>query len=432
MESKNSAIKMMSRHLYLYKGKLLIISFINILLIILSVFNYYLFHSVAEIVSFSIAYAIFMFSINSHKINKFNFFIILGIGYMSVAIVDLLHTFTYNNLNNFLNEPYDVDIKFYIAARFIEVGTFLLASISLYNKKIKPNFYILSFVYLIITIFLIMDILYLEILIPNLLIKGIGLTKAKVYIEYMVILGLFISLLLIYKSRDMSHAIFSFIILALILKLFSEFFFSLYITSNDIFNVIGNLLKVFSTYLIYIGIVENGINKPFETLQRDLIKADSSNKENENQRKYLEKIMIQNEDCYDLIINNSNSCITIVKNYKIIYANTTVAKAVKANDVSDLIGRSVWDFIHTDLDKVELTGKIKENKNSSKFFDIDVKNFNGDKLKFEYSLNDIMYKGSRAYLVVLRNINHREKIKLLENDLIESEERLIQSKELNK
>ncbi len=434
MESKNFPVKMINRHLYLYKEKILIIiSFIIILLIILYIFNYYLFHSVAEIVSFSIAYAIFMFSINSHKITKFNFFIILGIGYMFVAIFDLLHTFTYNNLNNFLNEPYDIDIKFYIAARFIEVGTFLSASITLYNKKIKPNFHIIiSFVYLIITIFLIMDILYLEILMPNLFIEGIGLTKAKVYIEYMVILGLFISLLLIYKSRDMSHAIFSFIILALILKILSEVFFTLYITPSDIFNIIGHLLKVSSTYLIYIGIVENGINKPFETLQRDLMKADSSNKENEIQRKYLEKIMIQNEECYDLIINNSNSCITIVKNYKIIYANTTAAKAVKINDVSDLIGRSVWDFIHTDLDKVELTGKIKENKNSSKFFDIDVKNFNGDKLKFEYSLNDIIYKGSRAYLVVLRNINHREKIKLLENDLSVSEEKLSQSEELNR
>jgi PAS domain S-box-containing protein len=245
--------------------------------------------------------------------------------------------------------------------------------------------------------------------------------------------GFLISFLLIYKARNkINHTIFIFLAAALILKIISEFLFTLYCNVTDIFILIGHLLKVGSSYFIYNGILENGIHRPFDILNYNLRIADNKCKEKELQRKYLEEIVIQNEYCYDLIIDNSSNCISIIKDEKIVYANKTTVNTFKAKCNSDLIGRSIWEFIQTCIEHKEYLIKLKENTNSFKFVEIVLKDLSGNILKFEYSLNNITYRGKRAYLVVLRNISHREEIKQLKNVLNESEVKLSQSNELNR
>lgn len=424
-------IKLIKHHFNIYKKRLLILCSIIALLIFFSFNNFYLFHSAAEIISCAIAYAIFLFSVNTFKISKNSFVNLLGIGYLFIAIIDLLHTFSYGNLVIFTNEPYDADTKFWIAARIIEMGTFLIASVSLYKKEYKPNYYPIFFVYVLITVVLIIDILYKGSIVPVLIIDG-GITKVKIYAEFIIIFGFFISYLLIREYRNTNHSIFSFLILSIMFKIMSEMFFTKYISLTDHFNLIGHLFKVCSYYLIYVGIIENGIYRPFEILTINLINANCKSQENEIKRKYLEEIINQNEHCYDLIIENSCVCILIVKDYKIIYANATAVNTVGASDIIDILNRSIWDFICVNGEAKLLESKLKENINSRKFFKLNLKSLNGNKLKFECSLNDITYRGNNAYLVVLRDITHKEEIQMLQNNLNESEEKLGQSIELNK
>lgn len=425
--------KLIKAHIFFLKKQVLTISAVIILLILLSLINFYLFHSVAEVFSCAIAYSIFMFSINTYKISKNKFFVLLGIGYVFVAVLDMLHTFSYGDVVVFINESYDADTKFWIAARIVEVYTFLIASASLYKKNIKPNTYYIFFVYFAVTAILVLDILYLKILIPTLRIDGIGMTKHKIYLEYTIMFGFFISFLLIYRARNkINHTIFIFLAAALILKILSEFLFTLYCNATDIFILIGHLLKVGSSYFIYTGILENGIRMPFDILNYNLRIADSKCREKELQRKYLEEIIIQNEYCYDLIIDNASNCIFIIKDETVVYTNKTTVNTFKAKCNFDLIGRSIWEFIQTDIEHEEYLIKLKENTNSSKFAEIVLKDLDGNIIKFEYSLNNITYRAKRAYLVVLRNISHREEIKLLKNVITESEVKLSQSNELNR
>lgn len=432
MESESNIYKTKIHELF-SKKQILTISAIIILLTFLSLSNYYLFHSVAEVFSCAIAYTIFMFSINTYKISKNNFFIILGIGYLFSAVMDMLHTFSYGDIIIFINESYDADTKFWIAARIIEAWTFFIASALLHKNNIRCNYYYIFFGYFVITAIMIIDVLYLNTIIPTLRIDGFGITKYKIYLEYVLISVFFISLLLTYKARNkLNHAIFSFLILALILKIISELFFTMYFNITDCFNLIGHLLKVCSSYFIYIGILENGINRPFDILNNNLRDADNKFREKELQRKYLEEIIIQNEHCYDLIIDNSSNCIFIINDEKIAYANKTMLDTIKAENQCDLIGRSIWEFIQTDSEHEAYLIKLKENINNTKFVVIDLIGLDGSKLKFEYSLNNITYRGKHAYLVVLRNISQREEIKSLKNDLNKSEKKLSQSKELNR
>lgn len=168
-------------------------------------------------------------------------------------------------------------------------------------------------------------------------------------------------------------------------------------------------------------------------LNYNLREASNKYKEKEEQRRYLEEVIIQNEYCYDLIIDNSCNCIFITRNEKIIYANATAVNTFGTSKSSSIIGKNTREIICTDANIDKILEKFKENINSSKFIEIlELKDFDGSKLKFEYSVNNIIYRGSPAYLIVLKNISQKEEIKLLKNDLIESEEKLDRLNELNK
>ncbi|MGA9294854.1 MAG: MASE3 domain-containing protein, partial [Ignavibacteriaceae bacterium] len=77
----------------------LIIIFITLILYLISIENYLLFHSLAESFSIIISCAIFMVIWNSRRYIDNNFFIIIGIALLFVSFLDLIHTFSYKGIN---------------------------------------------------------------------------------------------------------------------------------------------------------------------------------------------------------------------------------------------------------------------------------------------------------------------------------------------
>lgn len=91
------------------KSKLINIIFILLILIALnitSIFNYLLFHSLAEIFSICIAFTIFLLTWNSKQFLKNNFLIVMGIAYLFIGFLDLLHTLSYKGMNIFTDYDY--------------------------------------------------------------------------------------------------------------------------------------------------------------------------------------------------------------------------------------------------------------------------------------------------------------------------------------
>ena len=123
-------------------------------LFLLEYVDYYMFHSAAEAFSCIIAGGIFVITLNTYNISKNNFFLFLGIGYVFILLLDLFHTFSYGELVILPNEVYDMDTKFWLVARGIELITILFSSVFLFKKDIKPNFYLIFFAYFVIVNFL--------------------------------------------------------------------------------------------------------------------------------------------------------------------------------------------------------------------------------------------------------------------------------------
>jgi signal transduction histidine kinase len=399
---------------------------------LLSNVNYYVFHSFAETFSCFIAMGILIVSIHTNRISKNSFFMFLGIGYVFILILDLFHTYSYGDLMMLSNEVYDMETKFWIVSRGVELMTLLISFVFLFKKDIRTSNYLIFMGYFIFVGFIIYDIVYLQRFVPVLRTPESGITNTKIFAEYVIAFGFSICCLIVFLARkNMDRSLFVMIETALVCKVISELFFTLYGDITDIYNILGHLFKVGSYYFTYMGIIVNGLKRPYEMINFNLNEADAAIREKEKQRKCMEEIIMHNDQCYDWIIENSGNGIVILRDNKIIYANITAANILGASNLIDIVGLDQKQFL-----KDNYKNEILKNYDSSDIFngfaELEIINLKNETVDIEFSSDNISYRGKPARLIILKDLGLKKEIKLLKNDLIENEEQLFRSNEHNK
>lgn len=400
-------------------------------LVMLRNVNYYVFHSLAETFSCFIAMGILIVSIHTNRISKNSFFMFLGIGYVFILIMDLFHTYSYGDLMMLSNDVYDMDTKFWIVSRGIELVTLLISFVFLFKKDVRTNNYVIFIVYFVFAGFIIYDIVYLQLFIPVMRTPEDGITNAKIYAEYIIAFGFFICCLIVFLARkNMDRSLFVMIEAALVCKVISELFFTLYGDVTDIYNMLGHIFKVGSYYFTYMGIIVNGLERPFEMININLNMDDAAVIEKEKQKKCMEDIIMHNDQCYEWIIENSGNGIVILRDNKIIYANITAAKILGASSLTDILGIDQKEFLKNNYEDDII--KVYDFNNEFGFKEIEITNLKNECVDIEFSSENISYRGKPARLVILKDLGLKNEIELLKNDLIENEEQLLKSNEHNK
>lgn len=245
----------------------LIWSFIFLGLYLTTLYNYLLFHSLAELFSIVIACGIFVIAWNSRHFHENNYLLFIGIAYLFVGAIDLLHTLAYKGMGVFRGYETNLPTQLWIAGRFVESLSLLIAPLFL-KRRLIPNYVIST--YSLVTTLLLISIFYWEIF-PVCFIEGVGLTPFKKISEYLISFILFVSIILLYKNqREFDKDVFRWIAWSIGLTIISELFFTLYIHAYGLSNLIGHYLKILSFYFIYKAIIETGISKPFHLLFRNL------------------------------------------------------------------------------------------------------------------------------------------------------------------
>jgi len=161
----------------------------------------------------------------------------------------------------------------------------------------------------------------------------------------------------------------------------------------------------------------------------NLYNADNDIKEKERQRKYVEEIISQNEQCYGWIIDNSSNGIVIARNSHIIYANATALKMVGAKDIYDVSGKEIKEFL---FDNSVNFDEIKKISNSLKFNELKLLKLNKETIDVEYSINSVTYRGTPAYLILLKDMSLNIEINNLKYNLMKNKVELNKSNEYNK
>ena len=230
-------------------------------------YDYLLFHSLAEIFSIVVACGIFMIAWNSRKFLNNNYLLFVGIGYLFVGGVDLLHTLAYKGMGVFQGYGANLATQLWIAARYIESFSLLIAPLFL-GRKLRSGSVLSGYFFVLVV--LLTSIFYWHIF-PNCFVEGIGLTPFKKRSEYVICLILMISVvLLIRKKKEFDKVVLRLLVASIFLTIASELAFTFYISVYGISNLLGHFCKIISFYLIYKAIIQTGLTKPFDLLFRNL------------------------------------------------------------------------------------------------------------------------------------------------------------------
>ncbi len=239
-----------------------------------STHSYLLFHSLVELYRVAVAGAMFAVAWNSRRFSRNGYLTCIGIAYLFVATLDLLHTLAYRGMGVFPGSDANLATQLWIAARGMESVSLLLWPVFLV-RRVRPWPTLL--VYLAVTALLLIAIFPLHVF-PICYVEGHahpglppGLTPFKVAAEYVICALLLASLAGLWAVRErVSRRVLPLLIAAIVTSVLSELAFTHYVSVYGDFNMLGHLLKTASFFLIYKATVEDTLKYPYEALFRDL------------------------------------------------------------------------------------------------------------------------------------------------------------------
>jgi len=238
-----------------------------------SLYSYLLFHSLSEIFSIVVACGIFMIAWNSRQFLDNNYLLFIGIAYLFVGGVDLLHTLAYKGMGVFQGYGANLATQLWISARYIESFSLLIAPLVL-GRTLKSSFVLMGYFFLVVI--LLVSIFHWRIF-PDCFLEGIGLTPFKKISEYIICLILLISVaLLVSKQKEFDRVVLKLLVASIFLTIIAELAFTFYISVYGISNLLGHFCKIISFYLIYKAIIETGLTKPYGLLFRNLKQSEEA------------------------------------------------------------------------------------------------------------------------------------------------------------
>jgi signal transduction histidine kinase len=257
MESRFSIIR---ENILLLAGTLVLLA-----LYVISLDNYLLFHSFAEAFSLIVTSAIFMFSWNARRYLDNNYLLFIGIAFLFVACIDLLHMLAYQGMGVFSDYGTNLPTQLWVAGRLMQSLTLFIAPFFL-GKKFKSQYVFIT--YAIITGLLLGSIFYWGVF-PVSYVEGIGLTFFKRFSEYVIALIYLGATILLYQKREeFAPNVFRLLMGSMITAIIAELFFSSYVSVYSHANLIGHIFRIISFYLIYKAVIQTGLIKPYDILLR--------------------------------------------------------------------------------------------------------------------------------------------------------------------
>lgn len=237
------------------------------LLYALSLRSYLLFHSAAEFFSIAVAFAIFLIAWNCRKFSSNNYLTFIGVAFLFIGSLDLVHTLAYKGMGVFKGYETDLATQLWIGGRYLHGVSFVLAAM-LMRRRLPIE--VLFWGFLAVTGLILLSIFHWGNF-PVCFVEGEGLTPFK-KISELIISGLFLLAigLLWFRREHFSRPVLGFITAGLVLSVVSEILFVLYDSPYGPANKAGHFLKLVAFFVIYKALVEAQLLDPYGTLFREL------------------------------------------------------------------------------------------------------------------------------------------------------------------
>jgi PAS domain S-box-containing protein len=312
--------------------------------------SYLLFHSLTEIFSVVVAFGIFVLTWNSRRFIDNSYILFLGIAYLFIGTIDLVHTLAYEGMGVFPGYDSNLATQLWIAVRYLQSVSFLVAPL-LIGRKLRTPFVFLG--YMVVTSLLFVSIFYWDNF-PVCYVDGVGLTLFKRISEYVISLIFLASILLLYRRRrEFDTSVFRFLVASIGVTICSELAFTLYTGPYTLPNMVGHLLKIVSVYLMYRAIIWTGLAKPYSLLFRNL--------------KRSEEALQESEANYRMLVESSpDGIISVNDKVRIIDCNEGVCQLLgysreelKGKDFRELLASALPDKLSFYYDQLAQKGLVE-------------------------------------------------------------------------
>jgi PAS domain S-box-containing protein len=289
--------------------------------------HFLLFHTLAEFISIVIAGSIFVLAWNTRRFTDDSFLLVLGVAYLAVGAIDLVHALAYKGMGIFVGYDADLPTQLWIAGRYLQSVSMLLACAAL-RHRVRSG--VVVFGYAAATGLLLA--LIFRGAFPECFIEGRGLTQFKVVSEY-VICVLFVCgiICLLRKGALLDATVLRYVIASIAFTIASELAFTLYVDVYGVTNLAGHLLKLVAFYLIYKAIIKGGLARPYSLLFRDL--------------KQSEEDLRRERDFVSAILATAGALILVVDGEGRVVEFNQACQRLTGYSSEEARGRFYWDLV---------------------------------------------------------------------------------------
>ncbi|SLM32461.1 Integral membrane sensor hybrid histidine kinase (fragment) [Desulfamplus magnetovallimortis] len=229
----------------------------GLLLYMLRLHSFLLFHTFVELVGVGVALGIFFITWNARDNIDNHFFLFVGICHFFIAIISLLHTLAYKGMNIFHGFDANLPTQLWIMGGYLQCSSFAAAQF-FFNKKVNPH----ALFYTGLLMIIVITAMAFEGWFPDCYIEGQGLTIFKKLSELVICLTLIASIIPIRRTKLLTDSLKTTLTAALIVNSLSRLAFILYVGVYDISNLLGHVCYLVYVYFIYRLIIEESMTKP--------------------------------------------------------------------------------------------------------------------------------------------------------------------------
>jgi PAS domain S-box-containing protein len=307
-------------------------------LYLVSLQNYLLFHGLAEVFSIVIAFSIFIIAWNARRLMENSYLLFLGIAYLFIGGLDLIHTLGYTGMGVFPGHTTNLPTQLWVGARYMESLSLLLAPLFLGRR---PRAELVIFSYAVVTFIFIGTVFYWD-LFPTCFVEGRGLTAFKKTSEYVISLVMLGAIAALVRQRlQFAPRVLRLLIASILITIASELAFTFYKHAYGLSNLIGHYLKIISFYLIYKALIETGLRQPYDLLFREI--------------KEREGALRESEERYRTIFENTGTATLIIEEDATIFLVNTEFEKLTGYTKEAVEGKRNWEefIIEDHRDKLQ-------------------------------------------------------------------------------
>ena len=227
-------------------------------------------HTFLEFLSVLFAFAIFTLIFYIYHQNSRLRQLVLACIFLIGGFLDILHTLSYKGMPDFfVPNGTAIPTTYWVIARFIMAAGFLMAAYTKPERTTRISRWLVLSLSLLVSLSFFYAVTFRTDALPAVYIEGQGLTPLKIQAEYAIIAlqaaAIALSLREYKNTGDNTSVLFA---TALIISIFSELCFTLYISVFDMYNLMGHVFKIIAYSIMFNVMFVQNVRLPYERLER--------------------------------------------------------------------------------------------------------------------------------------------------------------------